>query len=866
MSPVYRIQTTDNLATVEGMYRVIVSGLWARKARLFSTALAIVAGVAFMSGSFTLTDTMRRTFDDLFANAFQRAAVVVQTQSDIETGFSARPERISPEVLTTIRSVPGVAAASPYVGGYFQLVKPDGSFLGGSGGPNPEGFAWVPDQQLNPYRIVEGRPPTQADEIAIDKNSAKLGPFKVGDVVNTLSSGPARRYTIVGIMRFGRADSAGGLSVSALPPATADEVFVAEGKIDQILVRAKPGVTDNDLRADIALVLDNDRLQVETGRNLGVIRANQIKERLGTFTTLLIGFAVVSLFVGAFIITNTFAILVAQRARELALLRAIGASRRQVFSSVLAEAGAVGILGAAVGLGCGVLTAIGLRWAFQAFGINLPSAGLVLAPRTIAVAFVVGFGVTVATSVGPALRASRVPPVAAMRAAALESELRSNRRYAIGAVFASLGTLTVLSGITGDGHIRRVAIGAVLLIGAFTALGPILSAVVGRVLGRPLHFIGGQTGRLAAENAVRNPRRTATTALALTVGVAVVCVIQVFTSSFARQVTDAVDEQFSADFIVGNPNFIPISAEVAAALKTIDGVDRVASIRVGRAKLGTDDSFFIAVDPAFITGIVALPIVSGNLTDLVRGTLAMDAEAATSAGLSLGDAVTVTMPKSGVTTLRLVATVDGNQLAAITRGGDVLINTATYDDGYTEALDYQVFVKAKPNVDLRALTKRLETTLQPYPTARLTDPVQYKASLEGQLRQFVSIIYLLLALSVLIASIGIANTLTLSVLERRREIGLLRAIGAHRRQIRTMIRLESVLIAIVGAVLGLGLGVAIGIAMVRALRGEGFTQIVVPWWLIASAGLGATVLGVLAAVRPARRAAKANILSAIGLE
>jgi putative ABC transport system permease protein len=848
------------------MYQVIVSGLWARKARLLSTALAIIAGVAFMSGSFTLTDTMRRTFDDLFANAFQRAAVVVQTNSDIETGFSARPERMSPQVLEAVRAVPGVAAASPYVGGYFQLVKPDGSFLGGSGGPNPEGFAWVPDQQLNPYRLVEGRAPTADDEIAIDKNSAKLGPFKVGDVVNTLSIGPARKYTVVGIMRFGRADSAGGLSVSALAPQAADQVFEAGGEIDQILVRSNSGVADETLRADIMRAVNDERLQVETGRKLGAIRANQIKERLGTFTTLLVGFAIVSLFVGAFIITNTFAILVAQRARELALLRAIGASRRQVFVSVLAEAGAVGLIGGFVGLAFGVLTAIGLRRAFQAFGINLPSAGLVLAPRTVAVAFMVGFGVTVATSIGPALRASRVPPVAAMREAAFEAVVSLRRRYLVGSALAIIGILIVLAGVRGDGHIRRVAVGAVLLIGAFTALGPILSSTVGRVFGRPLRFVAGQTGRMAAENAVRNPRRTATTALALTVGVAVVCVIQVFTSSFARQVTSAVDEQFSADFIVGNPNFIPISTDVAAELSTIDGVERVASIRVGRAKLGADESFFIAVDPAFITGIVALPIVSGKLSDLTRGTLAMDAAKATDAGLALGDAVTVTMPKSGVTTLRLVAMVDGNQLAAITRGGDVLISTDTYNDGYTEALDYQVFVKAKSNTDLRALTKRLETTLQPYPTARLTDPVQYKASLEGQLRQFVSIIYLLLALSVLIASIGIANTLTLSVLERRREIGLLRAIGAHRRQIRTMIRLESVLIAIVGATLGLILGVAMGMAMVRALRGEGFTTIVVPWWLIASAGLGATVLGVVAAVRPARRAAKANILSAIGLE
>ncbi len=818
-----------------------------------------------MSGSFTLTDTMRRTFDDLFANAFQRAAVVVQTQSDIETGFSARPERLSPAVLDQVRAVPGVAAASPYVGGYFQLVKPDGSFLGGSGGPNPEGFGWMTDEKINPYRIVEGRAPTADGEIAIDKNSAKLGPFKVGDVVNTLSLGPARTYTVVGIMRFGRADSAGGLSVSALHGSAANEVFQASGGLDQILIRADAGITDDDLRTDIADVLDNDRLQVETGRQLAALRANQIKDRLGTFTTLLVGFAVVSLFVGAFIITNTFAILIAQRARELALLRAIGASRRQIFASVLAEASAVGILGAVVGLGFGVLTAIGLRQAFQAFGINLPSAGLVLAPRTILVALLVGFGVTLATSIGPALRASRVPPVAAMREAAFESAVSSRRRYAVGSALAAVGIFFVLNGIRGDGQVRRVAIGAVLLIGAFVALGPILSTSVGRIFGRPLRWFAGQTGRLAAENAVRNPRRTATTALALTVGVSVVCVIQVFTSSFARQVTDAVDEQFSADFIVGNQNFIPISTDVAAALTGVEGVERVASIRAGRAKLGDEESFFFAVDPAFITGIVAIPIVEGKLTDLVRGTIAMDTKEALKAGYVIGDAVTVTMPKSGVTTLRLVATLNGDELAAITRGGDVLINTETYDDGYTEALDYQILVKARPDADLRALTKRLETTLKPYPTARLTDPVQYKASLEGQLRQFVSIIYLLLALSVLIASIGIANTLTLSVLERRREIGLLRAIGANRRQIRTMIRLESILIAVVGAALGLILGVVIGIAVVRALRGEGFTKIVVPWWLIGSAGLGAMVLGIVAAVRPARRAAKANILAAIGL-
>ncbi len=848
------------------MFKVVVSGLWARRARLLSTALAIVAGVAFMSGSFTLTDTMRRTFDDLFANAFQRAAVVVQTHSDIETGFSARPQRLPASVLPAVRAVPGVATASPYVAGYFQLVKPDGSFLGGSGGPNPEGFGWITDPDLNPYRIISGRAPVAADEITIDKNSARLGPFRIGDTVNTLSFGPAKRYRVVGIMRFGRADSAGGLSVSALAPSAADSVFEANGGFDQVLVKAASGVSDDRLRADIAASLKNERIDVQTGRELAKLRASQIKERLGRFTTLLVGFAVVSLFVGAFIITNTFAILIAQRARELALLRAIGASRRQVFVSVLAEAAVVGLIGAMVGLGFGVLTAIGLRKAFQAFGINLPSAGLVLAPRTIVVAFLVGLGVTIATSIGPARRASRVPPVAAMREAAFEAQLGFRRRYLIGATLAIIGTLMVLWGIQGDGHIKRVAIGALFWIGAFTALGPILCTGVGRVFGKPLQAFAGQTGRLASENAVRNPRRTATTALALTVGVSVVCVIQVFTSSFARQATNAVDEQFSADFIVGNPNFIPISTEVATQLRKVDGVDTVASLRVGRAKIGKEEAFLIAVDPAFITGVVQLPIVTGKITDLTRGTIALDLKAVTAAGLKLGDPVIVTMPKSGVTKLRLAAILDGNQLAAITRGGDAIVSTDTYDDGYTEALDYQVFLKAKNNADLPRLTKNLEAELKPYPTARLRDPVQYKASLEGQVRQFVSIIYLLLALSVLIASIGIANTLTLSVLERRREIGLLRAIGAQRNQIRSMIRLESILLAVVGAALGLILGVVIGIAMVRSLRGDGFDRIVVPIWLMLAAGVGAVVLGVLAAVRPAQRAAKSNILNAIGTD
>jgi putative ABC transport system permease protein len=848
------------------VFKVVVSGLWARRARLLSTALAIVAGVAFMSGSFTLTDTMRRTFDDLFANAFQRAAVVVQTHSDIESGFSARPQRLPASVLPAVRAVPGVAAASPYVAGYFQLVKPGGTFLGGSGGPNPEGFGWITDQALNPYRIIEGRAPTAAGEIAIDKNSARLGPFQLGDKVNTLSFGPAKPYRVVGIMRFGQADSAGGLSVSALAPNAANAVFEANGGFDQVLVKAVEGVTDDRLRADITESLANDRIDVRTGRELAKLRSSQIKERLGRFTTLLVGFAVVSLFVGAFIITNTFAILIAQRARELALLRAIGASRRQIFLSVLAEAAVVGLIGALVGLGFGVLTAIGLRKAFQAFGINLPSAGLVLAPRTVLVAFIVGLGVTIATSVGPARRASRVPPVAAMREAAFEAQLGLRRRYLIGAAMAIIGILMVLWGINGDGQIKRVAIGALFVIGAFTALGPILCSSVARVFGKPLQVIAGQTGRLASENAIRNPRRTSTTALALTVGVAVVCVIQVFTSSFARQATNAVDEQFSADFIVGNPNFIPISTEVAKQLRKVDGVETVASLRVGRAKIGNDEAFLIAVDPAFITGVVELPIVSGKIADLTRGTIALDSTDVSKAGLKLGDSVTVTMPKSGVTQLRLAAILDGNKLAAITRGGDAIISTDTYDDGYTEALDYQVFIKAKNGADLSKLTKGLEAKLKPYPTARLRDPVQYKASLEGQVRQFVSIIYLLLALSVLIASIGIANTLTLSVLERRREIGLLRAIGAHRRQIRSMIRLESILLAVVGATLGLLLGVVIGMAMVRSLRSDGFDRIIVPWWLILTAGVGATILGVLAAVRPAQRAAKSNILHAIGTD
>jgi len=849
------------------VWRITLAGVWAKKLRFVSTMVAIVLGVGFMAGTLVLTDTVGKTFDDLFASVYKGTDAVVRPIRLVDSGFGSSPERLAGSVLDTVRSVDGVEHAEGYLQGYAQLVKANGKALGGTSSPT-FGFMWSDDTRLNPFRILDGHAPMADSEIAIDRESYRSGRFALGQEVKVLSQNPVRSYTLTGVMTFGSADAPAGSSVIAFTPAEAARVFHTGGGFDSVSVVAKPGVSQEQVATNLRAEVADARTEVLTGAEITAKTQSDIKKRLKGFSFFLVGFSVVALVVGAFIIYNTFSILVAQRTREMALLRAVGAGRRQVVGSVVAEAALVGAGASVLGIGFGLLTAIGLKAAFAAFGFSLPGSGLVLEVRTVVTALVVGMAVTLVSAVLPALRASRVAPVAAMRDVAVDRSASSWRRSAAGLVVFVAAMVLLVSGLTGSGTAAatRVGLSALATIVSVIVLGPVIARNGARVLGAPIRRFRGLPGSLAQANAVRNPRRTASTSLALTIGVALIGLILVFVASFKGLITQTVDGSFKADFIINAKSFTGFSTSVAEQAAKVDGVAAVSPVRFGAMKVNGSSTYVAAFDTATVDKVLDVPLRQGRITDVVTGTIAVGADSAASHQWRIGDPIPVVFPKSGPGTLRLAATLDDQKIKSLTQGSGYVISTTTYDTGFADPVDSQVLVKAAPGADLDAVSSGLDKVVANYPTAEVQDKAGYKKSVGDQLNQFVAMIIVLLALSVMIAMFGIANTLTLSIYERRHEIGLLRAVGMSRSQTRSTIRWESVIMAVLGTLVGLAIGVGFGVAIMRALRSQGFTVLVVPFGSLLTVTVIAALFGVLAALRPSMKAARLDVLDAIATE
>ncbi|MEP6658644.1 MAG: FtsX-like permease family protein [Acidimicrobiales bacterium] len=849
------------------MWKVTLKGIWAKKLRFISTMVAIVLGVGFMAGTFVLTDTVAKTFDDLFASVYKGTDAVVEPKEQVNTQFGIGTDRLPAETLAKVRTASGVARAEGFVQGYAQLVKPNGKALGGQGAPT-FGQGWIEDSRLNPFKVVTGHAPAGDDEIAIDKSSFDIGKYHVGDSVKVLSPSPVKSYKIVGVLRFGSADSPAGASIIAFTPPEAARVFKTSGAFDAISIVAQAGVPQEQLKVDVAKLVATDKIEVLTGTEITKKTQSDIKKQLKGFNVVLVGFSGVALFVGSFIIYNTFSILVAQRTREMALLRALGAGRGQVVRSVLGEALIVGIVASLLGIGFGLLTALGLKAGFALLGFSLPGGSLVLAARTVIVTLVVGILVTLVFALFPAIKGSRVPPVAAMRDVAIDRSGTSRVRTVIGLILFALGVVEFVTGLTSKGTSAAKAVGfsALLTLVAVIILGPVIARPMGRVLGAPIKRLRGVVGALAQANAVRNPKRTSLTALALTIGVALVGFILVFTASFKGLIAKTVDGTFKADYIVANKTFSGFSPVVADEIDKVDGVDVASPLRFGEFKANGAKTTLVAFDTATITKVLDVPMKQGKITDVVAGTIAAGDRQARNHGWKIGDPINVVFPKSGPATLTLAATVDDTKIQSITQGSTWLVSTDTYDQGFRDPVDFQLFVKLKPGANLDKVSDDITKVLKDYPTAELQDKVQYKRSVGDQLNKFVSLILLLLALSIVIAMFGIANTLMLSIYERRRELGLLRAVGMTKAQTRSTIRWESVIMAVLGTLLGLAIGVIFGVAIMRALRDQGFTVLVVPVGTLIVVTVIAAAFGVLAAIRPSIKAARLDVLEAIGSE
>ncbi len=667
------------------MWRVTIRGLMAKKLRLLTTALAIMLGVAFMAGTLVLTDTMGKVFDDLFADVNRGTDAFVRGPTVFKSDFGDVRSRIPASLVTTVEGAQGVKAAEGSVQGYAQLVKANGKALSSGQAPNLGG-SWGEVPELNPWKIIEGRAPTGTQEIVIDEGSAKKGDFTLGQRVKVLLKGPTQEFTIAGIAKFGTADSPAGATFVGFAYNTAQKLLAAPGEIDSISAVADEGVSQQQLAANIQKVVPAD-LEVLTGAQITKENQSDIKQNLKFFNTFLLVFAGVAVFVGMFIIYNTFSILVAQRGRELALLRAIGASRRQVLTSVLVEGIAVGVIASLVGFGLGILVALGLTSLLSALGFDLPSGSLVVLPRTVIVSLIVGVSVTVVSAFVPARRASRIPPVAAMRDVAIDTSASSRKRAVFGVIALALGGLLLVAGLAkgGSGGAAEVGLSALVVFLAATILGPIIAKPVSKVLGAPLPKLRGMSGTLAKENAARNPRRTASTAAALMIGVGIVGFILVLAASIKQSIADITNNQLKADYIInstGGFNSTGFSPELASQISTLPEVQSVSGMRFNAMQVDGSTKVVFAIDPNTIEDVYDFVNVTGSIQDLNEiNTIAVDKDVAEKNGWDIGTTIPVTFA-SETTPMKIAVLIDGTK--APSNWG---MSIATYENHFADQFD-----------------------------------------------------------------------------------------------------------------------------------------------------------------------------------
>ena len=844
------------------MWKVTTSGLRARKLRLALTALAVVLGVTFVTGTLILGDTLNRTFNNLIGTAYQHISLQIRGNQQLNEGTNAAAvngtadRRPIPEsIAVTVRRLPGVEYVHGSVGGYAQFMTRDGNAIGGGGG-STLGFSFDPNSQLSPYRLVEGHPPTSADDVVMDKATATKHHFAVGDRVLINLPNRPQTFTISGIVTFGSDDNLAGVTLAGFDLPTAQRLFDSPGRYDTINVLAAPGTDNIKLQRAIAKLLPPG-VQVVSGQTVANELSTAVDNSLSFISTALLIFAAISLFVGAFTIFNTFSITVGQRTRELALLRLVGASRRQVFGSVLGEAALTGLVASAIGLGLGVAAAIGLKALLKAFGIVLPSSPLVFQARTPIVALAVGTGVTVLSAILPARRAVTIAPVAALVGRGEPRPGSLTRRVSAGAAIAAVAVAAVLVGL-GKPSILLVGVGALAVFVAMALLVPLLARPLSSAIGRPLAALRGVPGRLGRENAMRNPRRTAQTAAALMIGLALVSTIAVLGASLSTSAKEQVDSAISADYLVtGNGGF---SKSVAPTVARLPGVATTTTVYRGQFEFRGSLATLAAATPAHLDRTVTLHMTAGTGGPaLAAGRLLIDTTTANKDHLHVGSTVGIKFARTGSTTITVGGIFKLNPLV-----GSFVVGEPYFLSHFDNPLPVAVLISTGPGAG--GLGRALNRALLPYANVGFKTRAQFEAAQQHAINQELGLVYVLLALAVVVALIGIVNTLMLSVFERTREIGLLRAVGMRRRQVRTMIRSESVIIALFGAVVGIVIGTGLGLALTSSLRNNGVTSIAVPFASLIGFLVLAALLGLAAGSWPARRAARLDLLAAIASE
>src|SRR6478672_4567183 len=844
------------------MLAVALKGLAARKLRASLIGLAIVLGVAMISGTYVLTDTINNGFNTIFQTSYKNADAVISGKSAFSNtnGNTVQNPTFPESVLPKVQALPDVAFAEGAVqSDTVKLVGSNGKLISAGSAPSL-GFSLDPtaDMRFNPSKLVSGSWASGPNQVVIDKATADKKHLKPGDRIGVQVYGPVQRFQISGIAKYSANVSLGGVTFAIFDQPTAQRLFEKVGQLDAIQVQSKAGVPSSKLVSEIKPLLPADAT-VRSAQG----QAKEDKKSLGGFIDVikyaLLAFAGIAIFVGAFVIANTLGITIAQRMREFATLRTIGASRRQVLWSVLLEALIIGLIGSVVGLFLGLLLAKGLNRLFVAIGINLPQGSTIFATRTIVVSLLVGTLITVLASLRPARRATRVPPIAAVRYGSVTSLVV----LLVAIALVSLGSLA--SGLATGPRLLAIGVGVLLLFFGVSLNASRVVRPLANLLGWPAREIGGAPGILARDNASRNPSRTASTASALMIGLALVTFVALFAQGLRAPFEDAVNKLFIADYaITSSSSFAPISASTGASLKGKPGVTVSSPIRAGSARFLGSVHNISAVDQNLPKVIHLDWKIGDNSVPGRLGTTGFftDSDYAKIYFLRLGSPVVIQFPSGQKTTVRLLGTYDKPKGGS--PFGDLIISTTLFDSDNPRPQDQMVLINTPGGVSA-ANTQTLKSDVTGFADAKVQTRDQFKKNFEKPINQLLNLLYVLLALSVVVSLLGIVNTLVLTVYERTREIGMLRAVGMTRSQVRMMIRYESIVTALMGAALGMVVGIFLALLVTHALSSQGIV-FAVPYLQLVYFVVAAIIVGVLAAIYPARHAARLDVLEALQYE
>jgi putative ABC transport system permease protein len=835
------------------MFRTALRNVLAHRARLLMTVLAVLLGVAFVAGTLVFTTTISDAYLASAEQSFDH--VDVRIRSAAKGDSASTGELLDQDLLDRARDLPGVGSATGVVSGFAALADPDGELVG-------EGWATVGtnyDGSAARYPLAEGRAPTAEGEIAIDERTAERTGYQVGDTVRLSVSGPVRTEKITGIFTTDDGNVAAGGTLTLFDTATAQRLFASPGQYNQIDLTAEPGTSPEVLRQQAEKILPYG-IEAVTGSRLAKEQADRNAGTVNALSQLLLACAGIALFVGTFLIVNTFTMLVAQRTRELALLRAVGATRRQVTWSVLAEAAMVGLVASAAGLAVGIAVGAGVRALLSTTGSTLPDGPLVIGGSTIAASLATGVGVTLLAAWLPARQAAKIPPVAALRG--LHTPATGRRlvlRNTIGAFLATTGTGLVLAATTVDDGRLRLALGAVLLLTGVFVLTPLLSRPAIAAAGPVLRWFG-VCGRLAGRNAVRNPRRTAATASALTIGLTLVTALAVIGASADQATRDlAASDYLRADYVVQMANSGPLGPDTERTLNELDEVIASSPRRVTRARVDGVDQEVVGFRTEVIDELFGVDFIEGSYAP--GDTAVVDEGNATANGWRVGDTLPVIWPDGARGELKITG------IYRSTFDDTVRTDISVLAPHLERVADSAVYLKTDggPSEEVK---RTLQRALGDSPAIRISDRNDLVDEITGTVGIILTILYGMLALAVVVAVLGVVNTLAMSVHERTQEIGVLRAIGLDRAGVRRMVRLESLAICLFGGVLGVGLGVFLGWAVGELVAAAEISTwaTVVPWGRLVLFLAVAALVGVVAALWPARRAARLDMLAAIHAE